>query len=144
MARATYEPRKFLKHPDDFGVRSDLKWLPPPASHPERSNYMAAYAQALASVWMRDNMRSKGISMKQAAGLLQVSLGTLQRKMRGEVPVSLSELYRWADVFGVDVFPNPEFEEDLLPPTDQIEDPLDAREPTEAGRQRPGSASGGR
>lgn len=125
MARATYEPRKFLVHPADFGVRSDLKWLPAPQSHPERSDYMASYAQALASVWMRDNMRSKGISMGAAADMLEVSLGTLQRKMRGEIPVSLSELCRWADVFGIHLFPNPEYAEDLLPPADQIEDPND-------------------
>jgi hypothetical protein len=91
-SRASFEPRAFLKYPEDFGKRIDPVWLPRPEGHPELGQFIAAHFQCVASFLMADRMRDKGLTVEEVAAAFNTSADTLQRKMRGEVPAKLQDL----------------------------------------------------
>lgn len=112
------EPRRYLKRPHLFGDRGKedpLEWEEPADTLSEKADLAAAYYQHLVVFQLRRALEDLEVSTEDLGDKLGVTAETLRRKFRGEDRASLSDILGWALEYGVDLLPQPEDKDELLP-----------------------------
>ena len=110
-----YTPKEFLDQPGLYGRRDDAAWDEKQVRAAERSHVAAAYFQHLAACTVLAKAQHAGHSLEVMAGRVGSTEDTLRRKLYGESPARLDEILAWALAYGIDVLPEPDDVDQLLP-----------------------------
>lgn len=81
----------------------------------EQADLAAAYYQHLVVFQLKRAMEDLEVSTEELADKLGVTAETLRRKFRGEDRASLADILAWVLEYGVDLLPQPEDKDELLP-----------------------------
>lgn len=110
-------PRSFLVDPAAFGT-PDAEWRTDVDLDDEDAavDLMVAWLQHSASLRLRDEAATQGITVGELARRLGWDPETFRRRLRGEQRMTLEDMLSWVRRYGVDVLPELHRTEDWFPP----------------------------
>ena len=113
MGKPRFRPAQVMENPRHFG-RSDAAVMVRCPDLTEAEHAWAWYQHRVALEVLRD-LERREISVEQFANQLEEDTAWLTRKLHGQAPADLGEMFEWALRLGVHVLPAIDEVDDIRP-----------------------------
>lgn len=113
VGKPRFRPAQVVENPRDFGRASDA--VPVRVEGWSEGEVAWAWFQHRTALAVRADLKARRLVLGVLAEGVKEDVGWLERKLRGQAPADLGEMFEWALRLGVNILPLIQDRTDLLP-----------------------------